>query len=325
MLDVSSSAVPGSSMGASAGASSGNSSSASTVAAGRVLFHTAVNGFQWVAGGAGSIPIALDSRFDAVSPGADEKMGVSANGTWAVVDTTRFGCDAQACLARMRMDGLGGTKIEAGGVDQHVYATHPAISDNGGTVVFTQQNQASSGVDLVVTRLAAGVWSAPVVITSGSPRLFHRFPVLSPDGATAWCDCGPDADEARGNSICRVPTNGSGVEVVLTPADIPGGVNLHHAWPAGDGSLVFEGEGSGGEQLWRRVAAGGPPVVIAAEYSNDNSPCVFPDGRVASLWLGRPGNATGGHELKITDATGGALTMVVTGVDITDLGLFCAR
>ena len=31
-----------------------------------------------------------------------------------------------------------------------------------------------------------------------------------------------------------------------------------------------------------------------------------------------------GH-IRLTDDTGGALTMVVTGVDITDLGLFCAR
>lgn len=302
----------------------GSSSGTSTTAHGHVLFHSMFGGFQWVEARDGAIPVALDGRFDAVSPGTDEKMGLSRNASWAVVDATRFGCDAFACLARIRMDGLGGEKIAAGGMDQHVYTTRPAISDDGTVVVFTQLGPNGAGVDLVVTRRTGTTWSAPTVLTTGSPRAFHRFPVLSGDGTAAYCDCGLDSDDARNNSICRVPTEGSGVTVLAAPADIPGGVNLHHPWPLQDGTVLFEGEGDGGEALWR-LAPGGTPQRISTAYSNDNTPCVLPDGYVASLWLERPGNVLGIHELKLMDPTGADLIMVVAGVDITDLGLFCGR
>ena len=51
-----------------------------------------------IAAEAGSAPSNLGSRFDQVSLGHDEKLGLSANGIWAAVDSTRFDCADYACL-----------------------------------------------------------------------------------------------------------------------------------------------------------------------------------------------------------------------------------
>ena len=52
---------------------------------------------------------------------------------------------------------------------------------------------------------------------------------------------------------------------------------------------------------------------------NDNAPCVLPDGRIASLWLNRPGSESQ-HELKVMTPDGSSYAMLVTGVDIEQLG-----
>jgi hypothetical protein len=106
----------------------------------------------------------------------------------------------------------------------------------------------------------------------------------------------------------------------------------HHASYAPNGSIVFEGTWNGGaEQVWR-LAPGAAPSVINAEkdannkfrYTDDNSPCVLPDGRVVSLWLGRSGTKASGHELKLMGSHGENATMLVTDVDVVDIGIGCA-
>ena len=57
---------------------------------------------------------------------------------------------------------------------------------------------------------------------------------------------------------------------------------------------------------------------------NDNSPCVLWDGRIASLWLQRPGGAST-HEIKVTDPMGRSPVMVQTDVDVMDVGISCSR
>ena len=54
-----------------------------------------------------------------------------------------------------------------------------------------------------------------------------------------------------------------------------------------------------------------------------------PDGRVVSLWLGRKeiGKNTGaiGHELKVMGEDGTHAVMLLTGVDVVDIGIGCSR
>jgi len=97
----------------------------------------------------------------------------------------------------------------------------------------------------------------------------------------------------------------------------------HHAGRAPDGSLVFEADADG-ERIWRLAPASAIPTVIG-DYNDDNTPCVLPDGRVASLYLGRAGGA-GAHELKVMNLDGTHPVMLVTfasGDGIADIGLGC--
>ena len=90
------------------------------------------------------------------------------------------------------------------------------------------------------------------------------------------------------------------------------------AYHAGD-DVVFEADWDG-ERVWRWGPAG---FVQVGAADNDNSPCALADGRIASLYLGRPGNTTGRHELKLMAADGRELAMLVIGRDIVDDGLGC--
>jgi hypothetical protein len=90
-----------------------------------------------------------------------------------------------------------------------------------------------------------------------------------------------------------------------------------------DGTIVFEGDWHA-EQIWHRDATGALTTLSPDGVTNDNSPCALPDGRVASLWLGRSGNPQGLHELKVM-TTAGDSDMVITGVDIADIGIGCGE
>jgi len=61
---------------------------------------------------------------------------------------------------------------------------------------------------------------------------------------------------------------------------------------------------------------------VVPAFTNDNSPCVLPDGSIAGLWLNRPGG-TGDHELKVIQPDGSSYFMLVTGADVVDIGLGC--
>jgi len=65
-------------------------------------------------------------------------------------------------------------------------------------------------------------------------------------------------------------------------------------------------------------------VRVNASYSNDNSPCVLPDGRIVSLWLNRPGGQ-GFHELKVMAADGSGGVVLLPDVDVFDVGLGCGE
>jgi hypothetical protein len=85
---------------------------------------------------------------------------------------------------------------------------------------------------------------------------------------------------------------------------------------------VFEAEWQNGEQVWRLPAAGGVPVLdTPADRTNDNSPVVLPDGRVASLFV--EGNA---HQLQLADADGrNPVLLVPRPTDVSDIGMWAAQ
>ena len=199
-----------------------------------------------------------------------------------------------------------------------------AVAAGGAQVVFAAGGGPHAR-DLYVTARAGAAWSAPRLISADSPFAWNDTPTLAPDASRLVFDCGPEANAGPGGSICEVAIDGGAVTVVVGPDDAPAAIvergPLHHGGYAGD-AVVFEAAWDG-ERLWT-TAAGGPRP-LAPDAGNDNSPCVLPDGRIASLWLGRPGNPDGRHELKVVAATGGAPVMLVTDVDVRDDGLGCGR
>jgi hypothetical protein len=56
-----------------------------------------------------------------------------------------------------------------------------------------------------------------------------------------------------------------------------------HAAYAPDGSLVFSAD-RGETQVWRLGSGASTPELIGTEFKNDNTPCVLPNGSIASMW-----------------------------------------
>jgi hypothetical protein len=141
-------------------------------------------------------------------------------------------------------------------------------------------------------------------------------------------DCGADKYGAPPTSICEVGTDGSGFHEVLGPANGPDQSSqhaLHHADYTPQGDIVFEADWPS-EQVWKLSRGSTSPVKISpADEGDDNSPCVLPDGRIVSLWLGRPGNTQNGHEIKAMNADGSGTVMLLTDVDVVDIGMGCGN
>jgi hypothetical protein len=198
-----------------------------------------------------------------------------------------------------------------------------AIASTGNMIVYAAAG-ATHALDLwKVTRDSNGNWSAPAVLTSASPYAWNSLPALTSDASRLLFDCGNEPYGGPGTAICEVGTNGKRFRVVLkpdqTPPGYPAGTALHHADYA-DGGIVFEADW-GGERLWRLPAGSRIPQVLRSQQSNDNSPCVLPSGNIVSLWLNRPGNTAGWHELKLLEP--GGFRMLVTDRDIQDIGIGC--
>src|SRR5207249_916917 len=138
----------------------------------------------------------------------------------------------------------------------------------------------------VVERQPGGGWSAPRLLTGLSPFSLNYWPVLAPDGSKVLFDASTADGGFPSTRICEVRLNGSGFRVVVSKDDGPSGTTspaVHSGAYAPDGSVVFEAEWGGGEQVWRRTGSGVPALV--GGFPNDNSPNVLPDGRILSLWL----------------------------------------
>ncbi|MBL4636300.1 MAG: hypothetical protein JKY56_20740 [Kofleriaceae bacterium] len=269
----------------------------------------------------------VSAGLDLLSVGSDFSGVLSPNGDWLLLETSRFDseCEEESCLALVNADLSSGEVIKLGNQVLHG-DDYSAVDSSGQRIVYPFDGGPNSK-DLFAINKLGNAWTPPILLTAESPFPFNRQPSINADGSKVVFDCGNDPFGQPPTSICEVQTDGCGFRVVWTPEQGATGaagrsdVALHHPSYLSDGSIVFESDWNS-EQIWR-LAGEGPPVVIAGEFSNDNSPCVMQNGCIVSLWLGRPGG-TGTHELKIMDQSGGNFSMLRTGIDIVDTGTSCA-
>jgi hypothetical protein len=298
--------------------------------AGHVVYRLASTGELFrIAAREGAQPENLSKALDRLSPGADLYANTSPSGDWLVIRTTRFGC-ADECLAVVSGD-MCRAQIVFSGADA-APASAAVVSSDGSLVVYADEGPHAR--DLFAIRRVGDRFGDPVLLTKASPYAWNEQPALSDDGSRVLFDCGNDAGGGPGTSICEVSTQGVGFHVV-----IPGGeASAHHADYAPDGTVVFEGTWSegGAEQIWLAHHAGEESKLLhedkdedgQAIYADDNSPCVLPNGRIVSLWMGRRGSGEGqnsGHEPLVSDATGKKAFVLLPGVDVADIGLSCSR
>ncbi|HRG98933.1 MAG TPA: hypothetical protein PLR99_21935 [Polyangiaceae bacterium] len=292
--------------------------------AGRVLY-SLQGTYLLLEARAGASPGAVEPSLNVVSPGKDTRMNLGADGS-IVVETSRFGC-SDPCLAVFTPDLKTGERVLAGGSPvTNMRDVVPAVAGNGALVVFGGQGPHSR--DLYESHRSGGpggAWSAPALLTGGSNQPNNFKPSISADGSKVLFDCGTNPFGSDSTGICEVGMDGSGFRRVIGPEGGPGGgKNTHSPSYGRDGTIVFEGEW-GSEQIWRIPPGATSPVLVNGSFSNDNTPCVLPNGKVASLWLQRPGNPQGFHELKIMNGDGTDMVMLVTGVDVDDIGLGCGN
>jgi hypothetical protein len=278
-----------------------------------------------VAAVAGAVPEDVSAGL-AASAGDDSAVGLSRDGLWLGILTTRFGCGSWSCLALVATSPTGksastGTLVMADGMPVHSEG-RPAIARDAAFIVYSASGGPHSR-DLFIAHRSAGAaltFGPGVPITANSAYDTHELPALSADEQTVVADCGAQT------VLCTIGIDGAGatqplVQLSAGPAGASG-TEVHSGDFLPDGSLVFEADWTA-EQIWRRNGDGSL-ARVAPGFTNDNSPCALPDGRVASLWLERPGNPMGNHELKVM-TTDGDYTMLVTGVDVTDIGLGCGQ
>lgn len=261
-----------------------------------------------------NISAALDN-FSPITTPLDSMLNSSPNGEWLVLSTNRFNaeCDGWPCLALVKGDLSSATTLMAGGSLIHPEGWS-AVSSAGDLVIFTGMDGPHS-VDLFATQKnAQGTWSTPVVITGYSSYDCNSQPSISADGNKVVFRCGPTPNDS--GSICEVNSDGTGFNIKVTAGQI-GSTFLNQPDYTPDGSIVFE-EAGNLEQIWRLPSGSSTPVKITNSFTNDNSPCVLPDGRIVSLWI-----RDTLHELKVMAADGSSYTMVLPGVEIFDVGLGC--
>lgn len=277
----------------------------------------------------GAEPVDVSAALSKLSPGSDSYINTSPNGEWLVVQTSRFGCGESFCLAIVSKNLCAAQVVFAGGMPPWVDGAGVAIADDGSFLIFPAQGGPHVR-DLFITRREGEYFGKPALLTADSPARFNQQPALSPDGKRVLFDCGPEPGVEDGNAICEVGIDGKGFRQVVTPEDGPAGEGaaLHHADYGPYGDIVFESSwNERAEQIWRKSADRSAPELVCdgpeESFTDDNSPCVLPDGRIVSLWMGRPGS--GGHELKIMNADGSGADMLLIDVDVEDVGIGCSR
>lgn len=299
-----------------------------------VVYRLSADGHVYrVAAHAGETPEDVSNALNAGSPGDDVNIGISRDGNWLSLTTTRFGCGSWACLALVTTSPTGATSTSGSLVmvaGPNAGVVHPenrvAVARDAAFVVYS----ASGGTHTHDLWLApasgdpsSGAFGTPTNITAGSTFDLNDLPALSPDEKTVVFDC-QAASSGGSQNICVVNTDGTGFKSLVGPTSLSGHTtdDVHSGDYVPDGTVVFEASWEA-EQIWHRDLQGNLSQ-IAPTMTNDNSPCALPDGRVASLWLERPGNPSGYHELKVSTLEG-SYEMVLINQDINDIGIGCGE
>jgi hypothetical protein len=282
---------------------------------------------------AGTPPVVEDVsvELEAASSGADSGLSLSHDGKLAAVITTRFGCANFECLALVPIgDALmpsAATVPKAAGQQLHP-ADRPALANGGAFIVYSSGDGPHMRDLFIVRKTASGDYSQPLLLTGASTFDFNLLPSLTRDETSLVYDCSATGSKVQA-SLCRVGLDGSGWALTLAGSGGPGATamnEVHSADFAPDGTtLVFEADWSaaGNQRIWKRTA-NGTLSQFNPMFTNDVTPCVLPDGRIVSLWLNRPGNMGGVHELKVMSADGAAFSMLLENADVTDIGISCS-
>jgi len=181
--------------------------------------------------------------------------GLSSDGAWLLLSSERFDaqCAGYPCLSVVDIDVTAGEAVLGpdGAPIRHGSGNGGAITRGGSAIAF-----GAEGVhvrDLHFTTRTETGWSTPIVLTADSTYAFNTMPRFDVNEQLLVFDCGEAPYGDLGTAICEVGIDGSGFRVVWTPDQVP---------------------------------TGGTDVGFL-----HHAPCVLPDGRMVSLWLGRPGSA----------------------------------
>jgi hypothetical protein len=304
-----------------------------------VVYRLSGNGHVYrVEAHSGASPEDVSSSLNGNSPGDDSNIGISRDGGWLSLTTTRFGCGTWACLALVATSPAGstattGSLITTGGTGAFIHPENRVgVARDAAFVVYSAPGDQHSH-DLFIawrtpgTDPRAGLFDKPKNLTTGSTFDLNDLPALAADENSVVFDCQSTAQSmsaGQSQNLCVVNIDGTDFQSTLGPTSLAGFTtdDVHSGDYLPDGTLVFEASWHA-EQVWHRDSQGNL-VQIAPQLTNDNSPCALPDGRVASLWLERVGNPMGFHELKVSSVTGD-YEMVVIGQDIDDIGIGCGQ
>jgi hypothetical protein len=305
-------------------------SAAVAAAAGHITYSVGPGPLLRVEARAGAKPqdvsAGLDRRF---AGGGDQFLNQSPDGKWLVLQSERFGCGGNPCLAVVSSDLRKGQAVARGTVHVESFS---AVGNGGRVVVYPAQS-GDDRIDLFVSRRTRSGWSRPRNVTARSPMKVHGHPAISTDSKRVLHDCGNAPDPSAGTlSLCESRLDGKGTRVRVRPSDgrpptdgVFGAGSLHHGDYLGRGKgLVFESQWCcEGESIWWLPKGKGKPRHVRGATPNNVAPCGLPDGRVVSLDLSRPAGG-GVHELMITSPTSRKRTFVLPpGVDVNDIGIGC--
>jgi hypothetical protein len=276
---------------------------------GRVLFELPDKSVHLVEAAAHGKVADLSARLHGTGPAT-----MSLNGAWVAVSLD------DGCVAVATGDFTHAEKVTSHGTCVAQYAETMHLSGDGNLLIYNGSGTHQRDL-FAVRRTGPDDWSQPRNLTAAGPFAVNKLPRLNADASTVVFDCGNGAESDEGTSICAVDTAGGPVRTVLAAPLGTGDA----AWTAfhspayrPDGGLVFECHHPHEELVCALPAGAATPTrVTVAGRSNDNSPCVFPDGRIASLL------DTGIHQLRVVRADGTDAVTVTSDQDVLDVGIYC--